>query len=104
MAPESAHAAFDKAAHYFGMKIVRVALKKNMEVDVRVSPEGVTLTASPSAHRWAPLPRLEQPEGRLEECDRKAAAFLSPERWLIWSLMVSSWSLLSAPLLTFLYL
>lgn len=40
VAPESAHAAFDKAAHYFGMKIVRVAVDKNMEVNVRVSPEG----------------------------------------------------------------
>lgn len=38
VAPQSAHAAFDKAAHYFGMKIVRVSQNKNMEVDVRVSP------------------------------------------------------------------
>lgn len=37
MAPQSAHAAFDKAAHYFGMKIIRVPLNKMMEVDVRVS-------------------------------------------------------------------
>lgn len=41
MAPQSAHAAFDKAANYFGMKIIRVPLNKMMEVDVRVSsPEG----------------------------------------------------------------
>lgn len=41
VAPQSAHAAFDKAANYFGMKIIRVPLNKMMEVDVRVScPEG----------------------------------------------------------------
>nr|KAF6480879.1 hypothetical protein HJG59_010673 [Molossus molossus] len=32
--PQSAHAAFDKAAHYFGMKIVWVPLNKMMQVDV----------------------------------------------------------------------
>ena len=37
VAPQSAHAAFDKAASYFGMKIIRVPLNKMMEVDVRVS-------------------------------------------------------------------
>lgn len=37
MAPQSAHAAFNKAAHYFGMKLIRVPLNKMMEVDVRVS-------------------------------------------------------------------
>ena len=40
VAPQSAHAAFNKAASYFGMKIVRVPLTKMMEVDVRVSPSG----------------------------------------------------------------
>uniref|UniRef100_A0AAQ4RJ80 sphinganine-1-phosphate aldolase n=1 Tax=Gasterosteus aculeatus aculeatus TaxID=481459 RepID=A0AAQ4RJ80_GASAC len=35
LAPVSVHAAFDKAAHYFGMKLVHVALDKNtMQVDV----------------------------------------------------------------------
>lgn len=42
VAPESAHAAFDKAAHYFGMKIVRVAQKKNMEVDVRAMKRAIS--------------------------------------------------------------
>lgn len=33
----SVHAAFDKAAHYFGMKLVHVPLdKKTMKVDVKV--------------------------------------------------------------------
>lgn len=37
LAPVSAHAAFDKAAHYFGMKLVHVPLdKKTMKVDVKV--------------------------------------------------------------------
>lgn len=45
MAPQSAHAAFDKAAHYFGMKIVRVPLNKKMEVDVRVSSSEGPLSA-----------------------------------------------------------
>ncbi|KAM5237315.1 sphingosine-1-phosphate lyase 1 [Ctenodactylus gundi] len=34
VAPVSAHAAFNKAASYFGMKIVHVPLNKKMEVDV----------------------------------------------------------------------
>lgn len=45
MAPQSAHAAFDKAAHYFGMKMVRVPLNKMMEVDVRVSSSEGPLSA-----------------------------------------------------------
>lgn len=37
VAPVSAHAAFDKAAHYFGMKMVHIPLeKKTMRVDVKV--------------------------------------------------------------------
>lgn len=36
IAPVSVHAAFDKAAHYFGMKLVHVPLdKKTMKVDVK---------------------------------------------------------------------
>ncbi|XP_068582295.1 sphingosine-1-phosphate lyase 1 isoform X1 [Cebidichthys violaceus] len=36
LAPVSVHAAFDKAAHYFGMKLVHVPLDKHsMEVDVK---------------------------------------------------------------------
>ncbi|KAL0964238.1 hypothetical protein UPYG_G00321200 [Umbra pygmaea] len=36
VAPISVHAAFDKAAHYFGMKLVHIALdKKTMKVDVK---------------------------------------------------------------------
>uniref|UniRef100_A0A5F8G8Q2 sphinganine-1-phosphate aldolase n=1 Tax=Monodelphis domestica TaxID=13616 RepID=A0A5F8G8Q2_MONDO len=37
VAPVSVHAAFEKAAHYFGMRLIRVALKKNMEVDVKLA-------------------------------------------------------------------
>lgn len=37
VAPVSIHAAFDKAAHYFGMKLVHVPLDpKTMKVDVKV--------------------------------------------------------------------
>ena len=37
VAPVSVHAAFDKAAHYFGMRLVHVPLdKKTMKVDVKV--------------------------------------------------------------------
>lgn len=37
VAPVSVHAAFDKAAHYFGMKLVHVPLDpKTMKVDVKV--------------------------------------------------------------------
>ncbi|CAL1578378.1 unnamed protein product [Knipowitschia caucasica] len=36
LAPVSVHAAFDKAAHYFGMKLVHIPLnKKTMQVDVK---------------------------------------------------------------------
>lgn len=37
LVPVSAHAAFDKAAHYFGMKLIQIPLTKAMEVDVQVS-------------------------------------------------------------------
>lgn len=37
LAPVSVHAAFDKAAHYFGMKLIHIPLdKKTMKVDVKV--------------------------------------------------------------------
>lgn len=37
LAPLSVHAAFDKAAHYFGMKLVHIPVdKKTMKVDVKV--------------------------------------------------------------------
>lgn len=42
VAPVSAHAAFDKAANYFGMKIVRVPLDKMMEVDVRAMRRAIS--------------------------------------------------------------
>uniref|UniRef100_A0A2K6F0H0 Sphingosine-1-phosphate lyase 1 n=1 Tax=Propithecus coquereli TaxID=379532 RepID=A0A2K6F0H0_PROCO len=42
VAPQSAHAAFDKAANYFGMKIVRVPLNKMMEVDVRAMRRAIS--------------------------------------------------------------
>ncbi|XP_058527482.1 sphingosine-1-phosphate lyase 1 isoform X2 [Ochotona princeps] len=42
VAPVSAHAAFDKAANYFGMKIVRVPLNKMMEVDVRAMRRAIS--------------------------------------------------------------
>nr|XP_058154964.1 sphingosine-1-phosphate lyase 1 isoform X2 [Dasypus novemcinctus] len=40
--PQSAHAAFDKAAHYFGMRIVHVPLNKMMEVDVRAMRRAIS--------------------------------------------------------------
>ncbi|XP_076981126.1 sphingosine-1-phosphate lyase 1 isoform X2 [Tamandua tetradactyla] len=42
VAPQSAHAAFDKAAHYLGMKIVHVPLNKMMEVDVRAMRRAIS--------------------------------------------------------------
>ncbi|XP_031995187.1 sphingosine-1-phosphate lyase 1 isoform X2 [Hylobates moloch] len=42
VAPQSAHAAFNKAASYFGMKIVRVPLTKMMEVDVRAMRRAIS--------------------------------------------------------------
>lgn len=36
LVPVSAHAAFDKAAHYFRIKIVRIPLTELMQVDVKV--------------------------------------------------------------------
>ncbi|KAM6186150.1 sphingosine-1-phosphate lyase 1 [Rhynchocyon petersi] len=42
VAPQSAHAAFDKAACYFGMKIIRVPLNKMMEVDLRAMRRAIS--------------------------------------------------------------
>lgn len=39
----SAHAAFDKAAHYFGMKLIQIPLTKAMEVDVQVSLQSLSV-------------------------------------------------------------
>ncbi|CAL8299712.1 unnamed protein product [Merluccius merluccius] len=42
VAPKSVHAAFDKAAHYFGMKLVHVALDKDtMKVDVKAMKRAI---------------------------------------------------------------
>ncbi|XP_007896093.1 sphingosine-1-phosphate lyase 1 [Callorhinchus milii] len=42
IAPVSAHAAFDKAAHYFGMKMVHIPLNKTMEVDVKAMKRAIS--------------------------------------------------------------
>uniref|UniRef100_A0AAQ5ZIZ4 sphinganine-1-phosphate aldolase n=1 Tax=Amphiprion ocellaris TaxID=80972 RepID=A0AAQ5ZIZ4_AMPOC len=42
LAPVSVHAAFDKAAHYFGMKLVHIPLdKKTMKVDVKAMRKAI---------------------------------------------------------------
>ncbi|NXD14653.1 SGPL1 lyase, partial [Nothocercus nigrocapillus] len=42
LVPKSAHAAFDKAAHYFGLKIVQIPLTKSMEVDVQAMRRAIS--------------------------------------------------------------
>ncbi|XP_029464919.1 sphingosine-1-phosphate lyase 1 isoform X2 [Rhinatrema bivittatum] len=43
LAPISAHAAFDKAAHYFGMKLVHIPLdKRTMQVDVKAMKRAIS--------------------------------------------------------------
>ncbi|XP_053244495.1 sphingosine-1-phosphate lyase 1 [Podarcis raffonei] len=42
LVPVSVHAAFDKAAHYFGMKIVHIPLTKTMQVDVKAMKRAIT--------------------------------------------------------------
>uniref|UniRef100_A0A672GZF1 sphinganine-1-phosphate aldolase n=1 Tax=Salarias fasciatus TaxID=181472 RepID=A0A672GZF1_SALFA len=43
LAPVSVHAAFDKAAHYFGMKLVHIPLdKKTMKVDVKAMRRAIS--------------------------------------------------------------
>ncbi|XP_062851648.1 sphingosine-1-phosphate lyase 1 [Trichomycterus rosablanca] len=43
IAPVSAHAAFDKAAHYFGMKLIHVPVdKKTMKVDVKAMKKAIS--------------------------------------------------------------
>ncbi|XP_027714151.1 sphingosine-1-phosphate lyase 1 isoform X1 [Vombatus ursinus] len=42
VAPVSVHAAFEKAAHYFGMKLVRIRLNKKMEVDVKAMRRAIS--------------------------------------------------------------
>ncbi|NXA36648.1 SGPL1 lyase, partial [Eudromia elegans] len=42
LVPRSAHAAFDKAAHYFGLKMVQIPLTKSMEVDVQAMRRAIS--------------------------------------------------------------
>uniref|UniRef100_A0A8C2TEL2 sphinganine-1-phosphate aldolase n=1 Tax=Coturnix japonica TaxID=93934 RepID=A0A8C2TEL2_COTJA len=42
LVPVSAHAAFDKAAHYFGMKLIHIPLTKTMEVDVQAMRRAIS--------------------------------------------------------------
>ncbi|XP_047458207.1 sphingosine-1-phosphate lyase 1 isoform X2 [Mugil cephalus] len=43
LAPVSVHAAFDKAAHYFGMKLIHIPLdKKTMKVDVKAMRRAIS--------------------------------------------------------------
>lgn len=43
IAPVSVHAAFDKAAHYFGMKLIQIPLeKKTMKVDVKAMKRAIS--------------------------------------------------------------
>uniref|UniRef100_A0A1W7RG34 sphinganine-1-phosphate aldolase n=1 Tax=Agkistrodon contortrix contortrix TaxID=8713 RepID=A0A1W7RG34_AGKCO len=42
LVPVSAHAAFDKAAHYFRIKIVRIPLTESMQVDVKAIKKAIT--------------------------------------------------------------
>ncbi|KAF5890422.1 sphingosine-1-phosphate lyase 1-like, partial [Clarias magur] len=43
IAPISAHAAFDKAAHYFGMKLIHIPVdKKTMKVDVKAMKSAIS--------------------------------------------------------------
>nr|XP_060624829.1 sphingosine-1-phosphate lyase 1 [Anolis sagrei ordinatus] len=42
LVPQSVHAAFDKAAHYFGMKIVHIPLTKSMQVDVKAMKRAIS--------------------------------------------------------------
>ncbi|XP_063163589.1 sphingosine-1-phosphate lyase 1 [Candoia aspera] len=42
LVPESAHAAFDKAAHYFRIKIVHIPLTESMQVDVKAMKKAIS--------------------------------------------------------------
>uniref|UniRef100_A0A8D0LB81 Sphingosine-1-phosphate lyase 1 n=1 Tax=Sphenodon punctatus TaxID=8508 RepID=A0A8D0LB81_SPHPU len=42
LVPKSVHAAFDKAAHYFGIKIVHIPLTKAMQVDVQAMRRAIS--------------------------------------------------------------
>ncbi|XP_074856364.1 sphingosine-1-phosphate lyase 1 isoform X1 [Carettochelys insculpta] len=42
LVPVSVHAAFDKAAHYFGLKIVHIPLTKTMQVDVQAMRRAIS--------------------------------------------------------------
>uniref|UniRef100_A0A8C4WIM5 Sphingosine-1-phosphate lyase 1 n=1 Tax=Gopherus evgoodei TaxID=1825980 RepID=A0A8C4WIM5_9SAUR len=42
LVPLSVHAAFDKAAHYFGLKIVHIPLTKTMQVDVQAMRRAIS--------------------------------------------------------------
>ncbi|KFP67832.1 Sphingosine-1-phosphate lyase 1 [Cariama cristata] len=42
LVPVSAHAAFDKAAHYFGLKLIHIPLTKDMEVDIQAMRRAIS--------------------------------------------------------------
>ncbi|XP_065699579.1 sphingosine-1-phosphate lyase 1 isoform X2 [Patagioenas fasciata] len=42
LVPVSAHAAFDKAAHYFGLKLIHIPLTRAMEVDVQAMRRAIS--------------------------------------------------------------
>jgi glutamate/tyrosine decarboxylase-like PLP-dependent enzyme len=65
VAPVSAHPAFDKAAHYFGMKIVHVPLGPDYRVDMKkmrraISRRTVLLVGSAPQYPHGPVDPIEQ--------------------------------------------
>lgn len=97
VAPESAHAAFDKAAHYFGMKIVRVAVDKNMEVNVRVSP--LKGQGAEMSHWLSSYTQMDSPaQNRATRAETRLTV------WQTASFLSANPILLATPLLSFLYL
>jgi len=89
LAPVSAHPAFDKAAHYLGLKLTRFPLRADLRADVEaarcmISPHTVMLVASAPAYPHGvvdpigELAALAQDHGLLFHVDACVGGFMLP--------------------------
>lgn len=65
LAPESAHPAYAKAAHYFGMEVVRVPLDEHFRADVRaaeslIGPDTAVVVASAFSYPYGVMDPVEE--------------------------------------------
>ncbi len=75
VAPTTAHVAFDKAAQYFGMKVVRVPVGPDFRADVRATAEAITPNTAVVVGSAPTFPHgVIDPIERLSELARRRGA------------------------------